>query len=103
MELKSGDLQAFAKRVDAFEHTFNEAQKLDDERRNLLEILLDEQVKGILLPAVKGSGFKDQKLPLDWYEIVKNDYQITDAAATFAEAMGESGLILAITARSAIT
>jgi hypothetical protein len=99
VELQSKDLQAFAKKVEAFERTLKEAETLDDERQNLLGDLLDEKVKAMLLPAVKGGGFRDQKLPLDWYELVKNNYQVADAPGMLADLFGKIGVITTFNAR----
>jgi len=98
-ELKSEELQAFARKVRKLEDDANLFLKLDDEHGRLLGILLEEKVKNLLLPAIQGNGFKDQKLPLDWYAAVKDDYAVKDMPAQLAEVEVTTAMMMALSVR----
>ena len=99
VELTSEKLQALARRVDKLEHDADQAQKLGDEQMNLMGDLLDDKVNNILWPGIKGNGFKDRKLPLDWYEVVKDRYEITDVPAVTAGFMADLSAMVTLRVR----
>ena len=53
---------------------------MTEEYRTLVDALLRNNVKSYLwTPILNGNGFRDQKLPLDWYEVIKDRYGILQA------------------------
>lgn len=85
--LKSSQLQDFARTVDKLTIQAKRYDDLFALRRQKVQTLLSPKVKGLLWPALNGSGFKDQHLPADWFELVKNDDQKSLNVADAEEAL----------------
>jgi len=96
VELTREELQALAKVVDKLAVDTATTMGLEQEHSDLVFGLLEPQVKNLLWPALRGNGFKDQKLPLDWYALVKDNYdtagQMTAVAELSARAMTYAGI-----------
>lgn len=73
-ELKSAELQSFATQVDKLASEEKRYSDLLYSRHISIKGLLSDDVKKLLWPALKGSGFKDQRLPMDWFNLIKDDY-----------------------------
>jgi hypothetical protein len=96
-ELKAGQLQALASQVEKLLIDTTNTTELEAERATILyEGLLHQKVKDLLWPSLRGSGFKDQRLPLDWYALVKQYYDVVgmtaDASERIANHMAQIGI-----------
>jgi hypothetical protein len=70
--LSDVQVQGFIAQLDAISASLVKLHEAEKHYATQMQRLTDENVTSIMWPRVKGGGFKDKKLPTDWYEIVKD-------------------------------
>lgn len=70
--LSSSEVQSFVRQIDLISDTTAKLVDAQQHYTKQMDRLLDKNVVDLMWPRLKGGGFKDQKLPSDWYEIVKD-------------------------------
>jgi hypothetical protein len=100
-ELKAGDLQRLAKQVDNLGREIPALGQLEAQCNEGISRLFDGQIVGLFWSRLMGKGFHDTKLPLDWYEVIKDRNSFAANFATVAEAFGNQMVQMTIMMRLA--
>lgn len=92
-ELKADELQRLAQQVDKLGSDVPATAQLEQQCNSEVGYLMKGEIVGLLWSRLLGKGFHDTNLPLDWYEVVKDqnsvlrDLTVTQVAETFTNEM----------------
>lgn len=98
-ELKADGLRRLARQVDKLAHDLPETAQLESECRTGGAKLLDSQLVGLLWSRLMGRGFHDANLPLDWYEVVKDQVSLLGDFTKMADDLTNQAVQMAISYR----
>jgi len=99
VELKADELQNLAKQVDKLSDDTQTLGNLEAQYDKDSAALFNQQIVSLFWSRLRGRGFRDPKLPLDWYQIVKEDNGLVQEGAQFAAALVTGLTEIAIQAR----
>jgi hypothetical protein len=98
-ELKGQNLQSLAHQVDKLYQDIPATAQMEQQCNEGIANLIDTKTVGLYWTRVTGKGFRDTNLPLDWYQVVKNNNSILDNSAMLAEILTNQAVQMAITMR----
>lgn len=85
-ELKSSDVKSLAQQVDKLLQDIPATSHLEQQCNESIGQLFTAQYISLFWSRLKGQGFHDANLPLDWYEVIKERNSFLGNAAVFADA-----------------